>query len=178
MGYQPPLWSAALSCCNAIFNITNASPLTLGRAFEAINFFFSREFEIYLSTMSTSQASPRPRRQRVKTNSSLSGMMLDENSKSERARSDSFSSYSDQEREELQEMTRKLRQAKRKLLLKHVEQPSSSVDKFREIILGLSVDAMEDDEGFSITNSFRGHSNSLRSITSSLRSITSSEEGD
>ena len=106
--------------------------------------------------MSTTQASPRPRRQRVKTSSSLRGMMaLDEKSPVDQA---SFTQYSDQEREGLKEMTRKLRQAKRKLLLKRVEQPVSSVDKFRELLLGLSVDAMEEDDGSS-TNSFRVHSN-------------------
>jgi hypothetical protein len=45
-------------------------------------------------------------------------------------------------RRERQEITRKLRQAKRQLLLKSAEQPSSPVDQLRGILLQLSVDSM------------------------------------
>jgi len=104
-------------------------------------------------TMSTTQASPKPRRQRVKTNSSLL-RMLDEAKSQETAPSALFVQYSLEDREEVRKITRKLRQAKRKLLLKCAEQPATSVDKFREIFLGLSVDTTEDEDDVSSTNSY------------------------
>lgn len=54
--------------------------------------------------------------------------------------SSSLEKYSDAERRELLEMTRKLRQAKRRLFLKSVSPSSDSVERFREVLLRISCD--------------------------------------
>jgi len=69
---------------------------------------------------------------------------------------DSFESggkYSCAERDSLRGMSRKLRQAKRKLLLKCVENPTDPVDKLRDILLKISIDSVSDEMSTSI-NSF------------------------
>ena len=52
--------------------------------------------------------------------------------------------FSSQERDSLRLMSRRLRQAKRKLLLKCVETPVDPVDKLRDILLKISVDASDE----------------------------------
>lgn len=103
-----------------------------------------------MSIPQTSRSTRRGRRDRQRTPSSLAGMMLgsssEETSSSSLLDESSTSKYSHQERQELQEMTLKLRRAKRRLLLKSAEQPSSNVDRLREILLQLSLDTSEDDE--------------------------------
>lgn len=64
------------------------------------------------------------------------------------------------ERQELASMALNLRRAKRKLFLKSVERPTSSVDQLREILLQVSVDALEggDRPGLDVKDgSFRRH---------------------
>jgi hypothetical protein len=51
--------------------------------------------------------------------------------------------YSPSERQTLIEMTRRLRQAKRRLFLKSAVQPVDSVERFREILLRISFDEAE-----------------------------------
>lgn len=99
--------------------------------------------------------SPSLRRQsRKKTVSSLHGMFAEE--KTEDLKSvgsfDSFESgnYSCAERDSLRAMSRKLRQAKRKLLLKCVETPTDPVDKLRDILLKISIDSVSDEMSTSI----------------------------
>lgn len=48
-------------------------------------------------------------------------------------------------KEDLVNLTRKLRRAKRKLLLKSAETPSNGVDLFRGMVLQLSLDSGESD---------------------------------
>mmetsp|Transcript_22266 Transcript_22266/g.42277 ORF Transcript_22266/g.42277 Transcript_22266/m.42277 type:complete len:122 (+) Transcript_22266:180-545(+) len=100
-------------------------------------------------------ASPTLRRQsRKKTVSSLQGMFAEE--KTEDLKSvgsfDSFESakYSCSERDSLRAMSRTLRQAKRKLLLKCVETPTDPVDKLRDILLKISIDSVSDEMSTSI----------------------------
>ena len=96
-------------------------------------------------------ASPSLRRQRrKKTVSSLHGMFAESVDSF-----DSFESakYSCAERDSLRAMSRKLRQAKRKLLLKCVETPTDPVDKLRDILLKISIDSASDEMSNSI-NSF------------------------
>ena len=71
--------------------------------------------------------------------------------------------YSDAEREQLQEMSRKLRRAKRQLLLKSAAPAARPMDQLREILLQLSVDSnnhstnpAEEDEGLSDSTSSLG----------------------
>lgn len=109
-------------------------------------------------------ASPNLRRsRRIKTVSSLQGMfeeqeqpnilLLEKQGQNDDLKSvDSFDSmdtttttkYSVAERDSLRLMSRRLRQAKRKLLLKCVETPEAPVDKLRDLLLKLSVDASDD----------------------------------
>jgi hypothetical protein len=56
---------------------------------------------------------------------------------------DDMNKYSPSERQALLEMTRKLRQAKRRLFLKSAVQPVDSVERFREILLRLSFEEPE-----------------------------------
>lgn len=53
-------------------------------------------------------------------------------------RCESVSSDEEQDRQELLSMTRKLRQAKRRLFLKSAIQPTNSVDRFRDLLLRIS----------------------------------------
>lgn len=93
-------------------------------------------------------ASPSLRRpRRMKTQSSLKGMFESDYSSKSFDSIDSIEKvkYSAQERDELKMMTRKLRQAKRKLFLKSVAAPVEPVDKLRDILLKLSVDSSSDE---------------------------------
>lgn len=94
----------------------------------------------------------RSQRRRNKTPSSLAGMFAAEESQaSPVVEKEEFKGlkYSQSERVQLQEMSRKLRRAKRQLLLKSVEQPVRPVDKLRDILLQLSVDSTDDDDNLS-----------------------------
>jgi hypothetical protein len=51
--------------------------------------------------------------------------------------------YTPAERQELLEMTRRLRQAKRRLFLKSAAQPADSVERFREILMRISFEEPE-----------------------------------
>ena len=96
------------------------------------------------------------RSRRTKTVSTLQGMFEEEPSLEKQQGQqddlksvDSFDSmdmqkYSVAERDSLRLMTRRLRQAKRKLLLKCVETPEDPVDKLRDILLKISVDASDE----------------------------------
>ena len=97
--------------------------------------------------MEKSPRSIRERRPRTKTSSSLEGMMLGETSSSSCATSSSSSMKlpSSDNKEDLVNLTRKLRRAKRKLLLKSAETPSNGVDLFRGMVLQLSLDSGESD---------------------------------
>ena len=92
----------------------------------------------------------RPRR--VKTQSSLKGMFLPADDSTSLNSLDSFESnihnnkYSSSERDELKMMARKLRQAKRKLLLKAVETPVQPVESLRDLLLKISIAASPSDE--------------------------------
>ena len=46
--------------------------------------------------------------------------------------------WSQNDRKELGQVTRRLRQLKRKMLLKEVQQPETTVDSFRELILNIT----------------------------------------
>ena len=93
------------------------------------------------------------RSRRTKTVSTLQGMFeepeMKQGQQDDLKSVDSFDSmdtfkYSVAERDSLRLMTRRLRQAKRKLLLKCVETPEDPVDKLRDILLKISVDASDE----------------------------------
>jgi len=79
-----------------------------------------------LFTMSTAPPSPIIRRARTRSISSLDGMM----------------SPDPQDIQGLTTLTRKLRRAKRQLLLNAAKEPASPVDKLRGILLQVSVDTL------------------------------------
>jgi hypothetical protein len=79
-----------------------------------------------------------------------------------------ISDYSRTERQELQEMTLRLRRTKRRLLLKSAEKPSNNVDRLREILLQLSVESSGDDYPNALYST-RSMSSSLGSSSSSLQ---------
>ena len=98
-------------------------------------------------------ASPSMRRsRRTKTVSSLQGMFEEptheKQGQDDLKSVDSFDSldtkYSLAERDSLRLVSRRLRQAKRKLFLKCVETPADPVDKLRDILLKISVDASDE----------------------------------
>jgi hypothetical protein len=78
-----------------------------------------------------------------------------------------ISDYSHTERQELQEMSLRLRRTKRRLLLKSAEKPSNNVDRLREILLQLSVNSSGDDYSNTLY-SMRPMSSSLGNSSSSL----------
>jgi hypothetical protein len=90
---------------------------------------------------------PRPRlSRRVKQQSSLKGMFDDSKSveslesvDSKTSVENSATTYSSTDRERLQMISRKLRQAKRKLLLESVATPTDSVDQLRAIFLTVKI---------------------------------------
>jgi hypothetical protein len=90
---------------------------------------------------------PSPRRsRRVKQQSSLKGMFYDSNSvkslesiDSKTSVENSATTYSSTDRERLQMVSRKLRQAKRKLLLQSVATPTDSVDQLRDVFLTVKI---------------------------------------
>lgn len=88
------------------------------------------------------------RRTRSKTLSSLDGMLTpsEELSPPSSHELDETSSQSslEEKHESVQDFTRRLHRAKRSLFLKSVEQPTTSVDMLRHLILHLSTDDTED----------------------------------
>ena len=105
----------------------------------------TRQLSEHLAATSTTSRRPR----RKKTVSSLQGMFLDDDKSDDLKSVDSFDSiekmkYSAAERDSLRLMSWKLRQAKRKLLLKCVEAPADPVDKLRDMLLKLSVDSSDE----------------------------------
>lgn len=106
----------------------------------------------------TSRASARGRN-RSKTSSSLAGMLSLEDAISA-SREQAANGLNDSDRNELSSMSRSLRRAKRKLLLKAVEEPTKPVDQLRELLLQLSLDTLDcyDDESFEFLPRARGAS--------------------
>ena len=99
--------------------------------------------------MSDYEKSSRPRH-RSKTISSLSGMFGSNGSISqdeyESANENSVMASSEREStKEMQDLAKALHRTKRKLLLKSARRPRSGVEKFKDIVLQLSVNADEDD---------------------------------
>jgi galactokinase/mevalonate kinase-like predicted kinase len=77
-------------------------------------------------------------------------------------------SHTAAERQELQDITLRLRRAKRRLLLKSAEKPSNNVDRLREILMKLSVESSGDDYPNALY--------SMSSMSSSLGNSSSSME--
>lgn len=123
-----------------------------------------------IPTMSSPNNTPTtPRRtRRTRANSSLEGMMLPDESTPIAELLPTISDDSHTERQELREISLRLRRTKRRLLLKSTEQPSNNVDRLREILLQLSVDSSSDDYPKS-SNSTRSRSSSLGSSSNSLQ---------
>ena len=88
----------------------------------------------YQLKMSSPKSSRRSRR--IRTESSLSGMFIPDEGTSPETYEDNSS--------EMVSLARKLRQTKRQLFLKSVQQPSTPVDQLRKLVLDLTVDSMED----------------------------------
>jgi hypothetical protein len=65
-----------------------------------------------------------------------------------------FPEQSSSDLKELQDMTLRLRRAKRQMFLKSAEQPSNNVDRFREILLHLSLESSVEDGRSSTGSSF------------------------
>lgn len=103
-------------------------------------------------------------RLRTKTSSSLAGM-FDSTSSFDDEVSSSSIKLPTEEQSSLREMALNLRRAKRKLLLKSVEQPDTPMDSLRTKLLQLSLDTEN-------SNSW----NSFRSTTSSTRSLSRFED--
>ena len=111
-----------------------------------------REPTKQLSEHLTSQATRRPHRKKMF--SSLKDML--EEKPDDLKSIDSFDliekmKYSSEELKSLRLMSRRLRQTKRKLLLKCVETPVEPVDKLRDILLKISVDSPSDEFSTSAT---------------------------
>jgi len=94
--------------------------------------------------------------------------VVSSSSNSSNNNSSSCDKYSTSERQELLEMTRKLRQAKRKLFLKSASQPSDSVERFREILLRISFDESEFGTPNNNTDSIQRTRSSQTSSTNSF----------
>jgi hypothetical protein len=113
-----------------------------------------------MSSPNNTPTTPR-RTRRTRANSSLAGMMVPEDSAPIVELMPTISDYSHTERQELQEMTLRLRRTKRRLLLKSAEKSSNNVDRLREMLLQLSVESSGD--------VLRSRSSSFGSSTSSLQ---------
>lgn len=99
--------------------------------------------------MASVEKSPNLRsHRRHKTSSSLTGMISLEDAVIA-TREKEVAVYTQTDRQELRDITRKLRRAKRKLLLKSAEKADRPVDQLREILLQLSVDVMMEEDDFS-----------------------------
>ena len=88
----------------------------------------------------------------------------------------SVDKYSEAERLELQEMTRKLRQAKRRLFLKSAARPTDSVTQLRQILLQISFD--ESLSAMSTTSSSSLASSPATSTRQLMVSPLQEEEGE